>query len=112
MSLACFPYSCLVELECNRIVHMCTESQSESLCMLLGMHSHTLAAFMILGGSSVARFSHETHMALNKISGTNKDDRKHCSWPTFSHPHDCDGITAHEKTVKWFICLDKIIRRF
>lgn len=106
--------SLTVILQCTRrpantvkeSVHALNHSHS-----LTHPHTHKHCFYDSFSDSSAARFTHETHMDFHKISGTNRDDRKHCSWPTFLHPHDQDGMQAQKQTVDQFICLDKIIRR-
>lgn len=119
MFLARNPWSCLIEHDCDLIVHTRILTQYKKVCAcfkvcsesLTHTHLHTRSFYDSFSRASVARFPHETHMDFQKISGTNRDDRRLCSWPSFSYSHDQDGMLAQKQTVESFICLDKIIRR-
>lgn len=97
MSLVRIPLWCLIELDCNLIVHThaFTVFFVHSFMYALNQshwpthppaHKHCFDDSF--SRTSVACFPREPNMDSHKVSGTNRYDRKHCSWPSFSYSRD------------------------
>lgn len=88
------PWSCLAELDFNVKVHshMHGHGKRSGHAFRHGLkishslahtHTHEHRFYDSVSRESVAHFPHETHEDFHKISDSNRDDRKDCSWPSY-----------------------------